>query len=408
MKLLLAALLFLPAAAGAQETTDPRWTPWLGCWEIVLESAREAAAVTPPRRGAPAQPPRSTQRPQICVEPAPEGTTFRTRVGAQTPIEQRVIADGTDRPIVDEDCRGTERTEWSRDGLSLFARADMSCASDKANRRVSGLSILGPNETWIDIRAVDISGQETVRVRRYRRVAGSPRPARGRAQALSLEDVQEASSKVSARALEAALVETGSTFDLSSKRLIALDEAGVPAQIIDLIVALSYPDRFVVERPRAGDRAAAVPIFDDPFFLGWSFGYPMWSDIDGFYSPFYGSYWPSYYSPFGYSYLRGYDPRYFGGGSVIVIGEGGGSAPADRPSGAGRVVDGLGYTRIRPREAEVAPSGRPGTRSTSSGSSGDASSSGGSSSSSGGGSVSTQGSSSGGSGDGGGRTAQPR
>ena len=408
---LVSALLLFPAAAGAQATADSRWSTWLGCWELVLESSREPSELNlgQPGRGAVTQP-RSTPRPQVCVQPAPGGATFSTRVGTQTPIEQTVIADGRDRPIVDADCHGSERAEWSKDGMRLFANADLTCTGDRGSRRVSGLAILGPSDTWTDIQAVDISGQESVRVRRYRRVSQTARSARSRVEGLTLDQVEEASSKISPRALEAALVETGSTFDLSGKRLIALQDAGVAPGVIDLMVALSYPERFVVERTTRSDRASMAPLFDDPFFIGWAFGYPMWSDLYGFYSPLYGSYSPYFYSPFAYSYLRGYDPRYFGGTSAIVIGEGGGSTSSGQPSGTGRVVDGLGYTRVRPREAESAANGQRGVTTTTVGSSSSGSSSSSSSSggSSGGGSVSTQGFSSGGSGGDGGRTAQPR
>ena len=119
--------------------------------------------------------------------------------------------------------------------------------------------------------------------------------------------MKDAAGKVSPRALEAALVETGSSFDLSGKDLIALQDAKVPGSVTDLMIALSYPDRFVVERRRA-DAAPATPFSDDPFFVGWSFGYPMWWDY-GFYSPLYGPYSPYFYSPF-YSYLPWYSPPY--------------------------------------------------------------------------------------------------
>jgi hypothetical protein len=147
-----------------------------------------------------------------------------------------------------------------------------------------------------------------------------------------------------------------------------------------------------------------APLIDEPFFLGWAFGYPMWSDAFGFYSPIYGPYSSYYYSPF-YSYLPWYDPRYFGGGGFIVIdGNGGGSGGPGQPSGAGRVVDGRGYTRVRPREAEPTSSA-PGGRGSIASSRGSSSSSGGGGGSS---TVSSQGFSSGGSGGDSGRTAQPR
>jgi hypothetical protein len=409
MLALASVVLLFPAVSSAQHPTDPKWNAWLGCWELVLENARDTAArPNPSRRALPQS--RDSSRPQICVEPSGNGVTLTTRVANQSAIQQTVIADGVDHAITDAECRGTQRAEWSTDGRKLYSRADLSCSNDKGNRQVSAFSVLGTNGTWTDIQAVDISGQQTVRVRSYRRVGEVAQIGGGLTQAtpLTLDDVKEASEKVSPRALEAALVETGSSFDLSGKDLLALQQAKVPASVTDLIVALSYPDRFVVERQARADRAPSTPLLDDPFFVGWAFGYPMWSDF-GFYSPTYGPYSSYFYSPF-YSYLRWYDPRYLGDGSYVVIGDGGGSGGGqpNRPSGTGRVVDGVGYTRVRPREAEPTPSGPTG-RSTGSVASSDGSSSGGG----GGGTVSSQGfssggSSSGGSGGDGGRTAQPR
>jgi hypothetical protein len=404
------ALLLLAVPAHAQNASDPRWSRWIGCWDLVTENAREGAPSPTPRNRAPRSQAIDPARPQVCVEATPDGgATFSTKVGTQTPIVQTVVADGTDRPITEDGCTGTQRAEWSTDGLRLYARAELRCTGDQGTRRVSGLAMLGPDGRWTDVQSVDIDGRESFRVRQYRRVAsdGARAPAVA-ATALTLEDVKEASAKVSPRTLEAALVETRASFTLSSQRLLDLQAAGVPASVVDLMVALSYPDRFVIERTASVDRALP-PIVDDPFMLGWGFGYPVWSDFYGFYSPLYGAFSPYYYSPFAYPFLRGYNPYYFGfGGGYLVDGGGGGVGGPDRPSGQGRVVNGQGYTRVRPRDGGGAvPSA--GSGSTASSSSGGASSSGGSSG--GGGSVSTAGFSSaggGGSADGGGRTAQPR
>jgi uncharacterized membrane protein YgcG len=407
------ALLLLAVPVYAQGTADPRWSRWAGCWDLVMENAREGAPSPDTAGRAPRTQLRDPARPQVCVEPSPDGgATFTTKVGTQTPIIQTVVADGKDRPITEDGCTGTQRAEWSADGLRLYARAELTCKGDQGTRRVSGLALLGPDGKWTDVQSVDIAGRESFRVRQYRRASDDLRAAPTlAATALTLDDVKEASAKVSPRALEAALVETRASFTLTSKRLLELQAAGVPASVVDLMVALSYPDRFVIERTASVDRAQA-PIINDPFLLGWAFGYPVWSDIYGFYSPLYGAFSPYYYSPFAYPYLRGYNPYYFGGGYAIDVGSGGdGVGVPDRPSGQGRVVDGQGYTRVRPRESEPAVAVRPGGGSTAS-STGSATSS--SSGSSGGGSVSTAGfssgggtSSSGGGGDGG-RTAQPR
>jgi hypothetical protein len=411
------AMLLLAAPADAQTIADPRWERWNGCWELVMENSREGAPSPTPGR-APRSRPSDPMRPQVCVTPSSDGgATFTTKVGTQTPIIQTVVADGKDRPVTEDGCTGTQRAEWSRDGLRLYASAELTCKGDQGTRRVSGLAMLGPDGRWTDVQSVDIGGRESFRVRLYRRtdntLIAAPAVA---ATALTFDDVKEASAKVSPRALEAALVETRASFDLTGKRLLDLQAAGVPERVIDLMVALSYPDRFIIERTTSVDRAQA-PVLDDPFLLGWAFGYPVWSDIYGFYSPLYGAFSPYYYSPFAYPYYRGYNPFYYGGyypfygggGYIVVDGGGGGGGFPDQPSGLGRVVDGQGYTRVKPRSSEPVAIANPGGGSTASSTGGGSSSSSGSS---GGGSVSTSGFSSGGGGgggsDGGGRTAQPR
>ena len=197
-----------------------------------------------------------TARPRVCVTPVPpNGASLVTTVGTQKALDQVVTADGLDRAVDDGECRGTQSAEWSADGLRLFARAQVTCAGDSTPRGVTGLALLAPNGTWLDIQAVDVGGRENVRVRRYRRVldetgaaaVSKPHIAAAR---LRLADIKEASAKISPRAIEAALVETNAGFDLTGRDLIGLDDAGVAGSVVDILVALSYPDRFVVERTR--------------------------------------------------------------------------------------------------------------------------------------------------------------
>ncbi len=219
--------------------------------------------------------------------------------------------------------------------------------------------------------------------------------------------MKEAHTKVSPAVLEAALAETGARFALSSRDLIGLDDAGVPGSVIDLMIAASYPEKFQVERRAAASVGAYPPTFGPASFGSyWGLGYPY------FYSyPGYDVYYRDYYSPYGYSYPGSY--YYYPGPTVAVDGDGESSAAQD---GDGRAVNGVGYTRVRTREAapksETSSSGSSSTRESSSGrgamtssgatqSSGGSSSSG-SSSSGGGGSSSGSGSSDSG------RTAQPR
>jgi hypothetical protein len=297
-------------------------------------------------------------------------------------------------------CTGVQRAEWSREGRRLFARAELTCTSQPA-RAISGLSTITSDGTWLDVQATDNDGRANVRVRRYQRTAGQRRAGA----AWTLEDVKEAASKISPAALEAALIESGARFRLNSRALVDLDAAKVPDSVIDLMVALSYPEKFQVER--RGE--ASVDLYPPPFldaassaYWGYGLGYPYFSPYPGDY----GNY-RYYFSPFSYGYYGLYNPyaQYYPTSSIAVGSE---PAPAQR-SGDGRVIDGVGYTRVRPRQAQPADSdgGASSTasrgRATSSGYSQDGGSSSASSSSSSGSSSSGSGG-----GDGGGRTAQPR
>ena len=345
------AVVFLsaPVSAHAQTTVpDPRWAPWTGCWELVTESSRDQITIdTTPGRAArrDAQAP----TPRVCVTPSGAGATMTTTIGGQQANEQTLVPDAVDRPVDEAGCRGRQRSEWSRDGLRIFARAEVTCSGDPSPRRVSGIALLAGDGAWIDVQSVEIDDRETLRVRRFRRADPAVRVTGARGAPLTADDVKEAAAKVSRRALEGAIVETNARFRLDAQTMLELDRAGVPDTVTDLMVALTYPNKFIVERSSRADRVSApIMMTDDPFMLGWAFGYPMWSSMYGFYSPMYGRYSPYYYSPFAYSYLGSYDPRYLYG--VGFLGSGGGStgdAGEVQPSGAARAVDGLGYTRAR-------------------------------------------------------------
>jgi uncharacterized membrane protein YgcG len=391
---LLAALLVAapvaaqtPAASGA----DPRWQPWLGCWELVTETARAGVDPAAPMRRQPALP-----GTRVCVAPAdtPMGVVLTTWISDQHVLDDTIVADGTSRPFEDQECRGTQRTAWSENGQRLFTTASVTCG-DQAPRKVDGLALLSPEGLWIDIQVIDVAGVKNVRVRRYSRV-DDPRSHAAAAPltalrtdlpvdrpSFTLADVIETSRVLAPEAVQAALVELESSFDLNARRLIDLDEAGVAGRVIDTMVALSYPERFIVERPRAS---------------GPSGGYPAMSLWPWLHDRMF---WSSYYMPFDYRYWGYYNPWSYPGAGFVVIQPVVPSGDGQPPS-PGRVVKDFGYTQVRARQPEPTIAvGSSGGGSQTSGVSGSGSGSSGS------GGVSGEGYSSGGSG-GSGRTAQPR
>jgi hypothetical protein len=413
------ACLFVAAMlAGVHDASaqDVRWAPWLGCWERVTERVDDASVDGSGRTSVEPDPAATGTgtAPRVCVERDGENAVrLTTTVPGQEPIEQMLIADGEPHPISEGGCQGTETIEWSRTGQRLFARAEVDCAGAGA-RAVSGLALITPDDTWLDIRSVRIGDISSTRVSRYSRIdlQPSPRIPRVGSTPLTVEELKEAAGQVTDAVLEAVLVETNPRLPVRSDTLLDLADAGVSPGVLDLIVALAYPDRFVVERTgqiaTVTESGSRRPGIDDYYY-------------SGFYHPAY------YYSPFGYSYIGYYDPFLFGPAYYGYPTRGGGRPGLPgriTPSRTGRAIDGQGYTRIRPAEEarsqpRVAARRAPGTQSAgqSSGSSGTVSSSGssGGGTSSGGGSSSSGGSSGGGAspegftgGGGGGRTAQPR
>jgi hypothetical protein len=201
-----------------------------------------------------------------------------------------------------------------------------------------------------------------------------------------VDDVIEAVHAVDAEAVRAWVAEMADPFELDSRRLVRMADAGVPPSVIDVVIAVSYPDRFALSRE--GDVARIEREHDANNGYGGYGGH-----IPVYMYPTYGryGYYDSYY---GYGGYGGYGWGYYGPPSVIVV------EPRD-PEPRAKVVKGRGYTRGNP------PSGSSVNDDNRNGSSNNGSSNNSNNSSSNG--SSQNGSSSSGSGSsGGGRTAKPR
>jgi hypothetical protein len=258
---------------------------------------------------------------------------------------------------------------------------------------------------WVDVQMTEVRGNRSVRVRRYALSREQRRAARTDGVALlerwTMDEVKDAARHTAPEVLQAALIEVGAKLPINARRLVELDEAGVPGQVIDVMVALSFPEKFIIDQPGLSAYGGGYGGYTggfggtlDPWLLA--------SELA----------WVSLYSPFGYQYYGYYDPRYglgWGNWVGVVPPAGGGAAPDD-PNG--RVVNGLGYTRVRPREPEPRISDGVVDRSGSRGGrDGGASGSGDSGGGSGGSGVTSGGYTSGGGGGasgGSGRTAVPR
>jgi len=347
----------LPSLVSAQDV-DSRWLPWLGCWE-----ASEGG----------------TEIPMLCIQPLTEGqgVELTTWAEGENISTEAIYTDGEPRDADREGCRGLEEAWFSEGGQRVYLKSQYVCEGGIQRGATGLLAFANPME-WLDIKVVEVGGQQIPMVLRYRlaraaRVeavgmgdvvaprAMSVKASRIAASArLTVGDLIEATGKVDSQAVEALIVERGDVFDLNGDVLVRLADANVSENIIDLAVAVSFPGRFAVssgepETIRA-DRSRGYM----PMGMG-SYGFrSRWS----FWDPFY--YNPFLYSPYGYSY----SPYYYNYGgysgyyrptTVIVD-----SNPGASGYTHGRVIPGRGYSRGGSSSgsspsARTAPSSRSGS-----------------------------------------------
>lgn len=353
-----AALMLAAAPVAAQDGGG--WAAWQGCWATTAEDAPSGEL--------------------LCVAPGADAQSVRmiTVRGGVVVDETAVRADGVERPVVEGGCSGTEVAEFSADRRRVYTRSEMDC--DGVRRTSSGVLAMVSEVEWVDAQALDVGGNVAVRSARYR-VAATPAlvvpavPAEQRmvvesarlaaSAPLTPEAVVEASSHVATPAVEAFLAARQQGFALNANRLLALRDAGVEESTIDLMVALSYPQKFAV-RERAveeqrGDVMATSPWYGvrgDPRYGASScfdvWGYPTYAD----------SYCSSVYrnmrlgySPYGYG-TYGWN-RYDRDTPVIVIVD-----PRTLPGNpdddqGGRVVKGRGYTSSGATRGTAGPRSTP-------------------------------------------------
>jgi hypothetical protein len=407
MKRGLAALGLVALAASAanaqqanasQAVTGPKWRGWTGCWTPVVAPA---AAVTESAQPAVL----------VCISPTGNNDVVDVSTVAEGKIVslQKLDASGREQPLTAKGCTGVQRASWSTDERRLYLKSSSNCEG----LRTTTSAILSMTATgeWLDVRGVNAYGDENVRIARYRD-AGTPanlpveitdalqmsgpssENARIAAGApIGTSAVIEATRSADSAVVAAWLLERGQPFTLNAATLLELSRSGIPGNVSDAMVAVSYPKAFQVARADRGDRALQRDERD-----GYS-GRRITAMIDrGFYDPYGWGYSAYGYGPsrYGYGYGSGYGSGYYGGGyygggyyAPIVIIRDPNAALAPRA----QVVKGRGYTQ---NTEPSRPSSSTGQQSS------------GSSSGSGAAASSSAGSSSSGSSGDTGRTAKPR
>lgn len=346
--LLLAGAAVQPAAAQATDV-DPRWQAFLGCWAPVTQDGSQPV----PEH-------------VVCFRPAEDGAVAAVSVAdGEVRTEELIRADGSARPVQEESCTGTETASWSEDGSRLYLRSTLQCGDNVLGRESAGLLALAGGGTFVDVQAVGVDDEYGVRTLQYRALSPAEYPAGLRALAeygddatrlyaaapLSLDDIVEAGRVLPTEVVQAMLISLPATrLHVDADALLALDEAGVEPEVIDVIVALAHPEKFAVGTATVAEEDAGELArrewLSDPYYDPW-LRYSRYGRY---------GYDPYYYSPFGYS-RYGWGGYGHGGGTVIIVDRD--DLDDGETPGRAAVVKGGGYTRIGPRPSSGSDSYQP-------------------------------------------------
>lgn len=359
--IILVFILSLANSAPASETPDTvsyenldaRWLPWVGSWSLVSNKINTKEST-------------STEKYFLTISPgsSENSITMKGQQGDKVLVEEEMIADGLRHPLKDEKCSGYYIYSWSENGKRLLLESESNCPGDPT-RRVSGMSIIDANRDWVDIQLLQNGKNKAISIRKYRNIDNNELMSSGRfnpdqinmarisaANNFSINEMIELSNKVESEVLEAALLEMRKPFPINSKQLTNLADSGVNPRVVDLMVALSFPDKFSVEQEvisltQGGNTRVNFQHFRYPYnyysyycpilpwhwtsssYMSYAYGYSYmgWYVLDGYY---YYPLWAGY--PYDYPYY--YD--YYGGGG------GGGTTLTDN----GVMINGRGYSRV--------------------------------------------------------------
>src|ERR1035437_11085097 len=246
---MLAVTVATPSAA-QNVRADGRWQAWLGCWMPAGTLIRVVG---------------KSNNAVVCVVPTstPSAVDVLTVSGGKIIDRTHVDTDGQPHALAKEGCTGWQSAKWSPSARRVYLKSEFNCNGAPATH-VSAVYAMAGSGDWIDVQGMRVEKNSGVHAVRYREAAEpGPLPEEitqklqghtmARTAAMlavtgspSLGEVEEASKEldpavVSTWLIEADKVNIQRPTALNAKQLVELADSGVPASVIDVMLALSYP-----------------------------------------------------------------------------------------------------------------------------------------------------------------------
>ena len=303
------------------------WAAYLGCWAPGEPDRSELAAPTP-----------AVMR---CIVPgsADDRVLMLTVQRGNVLDRQEVVADGAERAVDRDGCRGTERATWTGGGARLLVRGELACAAGASGSTTAILDVVS-GSAWLQVAGIRSGNNVDARPQWYRRVQpDSTWPASvitaltntgkatqiARVAAVSdpdLSEIERLATTADEAVVRAWLVSREAAgrrpIPIDGKALVRLARAGVGGVVTDVLVALANPDAFELSDGGARPTTAGATNFASNDRRHRRMGYSWMNDpmCDGpwnasswlFYNPMYGGSFPS---------TRG-KRRYRGGGPIVA------------------------------------------------------------------------------------------
>jgi hypothetical protein len=372
--ILLAFVSSVLAQTSAPETKGSL-RAWTGVWTFSDDKAASNSLSSLPKT-------------TVEIFPTADGKGIQiTRKAIDQPeVKEVIIPDGSKRAVNDPNCTGFQTATLIPGAGMIVSSSEMTC-KDTGAFATNNVKLILSADKMVDILELKANGDSKLAVRHLKLErdlppvdASEPTNANVIArmtvgQSWNLNKVEQIAQSFDTRLLEAVLVEKQVVLDMNKATLKQLKNSKLSKGIVDLLVALAYPDKFKiakngqVELKRWANTSTSsgnsgrlyTPTYSYSYVPSSGYYYPgAFYNCGGFYPNIYGglSCW-SYYSPFwsDYPFHTNWRPNI-----TIVEGSGGGGSavPPARPDNNVRLSAG-GYVQIeqQPSSRQAQPRNQP-------------------------------------------------